>query len=183
MIPIISIDPEKSRKLDIGIALQKLYYKTDGYHRTVNKLYDASLEAGYDFTLDEVHMWLEKQAVHQIHMPPPKYVPRVSFNSIQIPNECHQADILYMPHDKIGKKVFKYCLCLVDVASRFKVAYPLTVINSSVVANALKQIYNSRKCPLNWPKVLLTDQGPEFRKDCEKLMKEKGVKLQKANSK
>ena len=116
-------------------------------------------------------------------MPPPKYVPRVSFNSIQIPNECHVADILYMPHDKIGKKIYKYCLCVVDVSSRFKVAYPLTVINSNVVANALKQIYNSRKCPLKWPKLLLTDQGPEFKKDCEKLMKEKGVKMQKANSK
>ena len=80
MIPIISVDLEKSRKLDIGIALQKLYYKPEGYHRTVNKLYDASQDAGYDFTIDEVRMWLEKQAVYQIHMPSPKYrgVPKVS---------------------------------------------------------------------------------------------------------
>lgn len=183
MFPIISIDPEKSRKLDIGIALQKLYYKPEGYHRTINKLYEASEKAGYDFTIVEIREWLEKQAIHQIHMPPPSYIPRASFNSIQIPNECHQVDILYTPHDKIGKKVYKYCLCCVDVASRFKVAYPLTDINSSVVANALKEIYNSRKCPLKWPKLLLSDQGPEFRKDCEKLMKEHGVKIQKANSK
>jgi len=183
MFPIISIDPEKSRKLDIGIALQKLYYKPEGYHRTVNKLYDDSQYAGYDFTIDEVRNWLEKQAIHQIHMPSPSYIPRASFNSIQIPNECHQVDILYMPHDKIGNKIYKYCLCLVDIASRFKVAYPLTDINSTVVANALKQIYNSRNCPLKWPKLLLSDQGPEFRKDCEKLMKEHAVKIQKANSK
>jgi hypothetical protein len=51
------------------------------------------------------------------------------------------------------------------------------------VAKALKEIYNSRKCPLKWPKLLLSDQGPEFRKDCEKLMKEHGVKIQKAYSK
>jgi len=183
MLPIISVDSEKSRKLDIGIALQKLYYKPDGYYRTVNKLHEASENVGYDFTLDEVRMWLEKQAVHQIHMPPPGYIPRASFNSIVIPNKCHQVDTLYMPHDKIGKKVFKYCLCLVDVASRFKVAYPLSELNSSVVAKALNEIYNSRKCPLKWPKVFLSDQGPEFRKDCEKLMKENNVKIQKAKSK
>jgi len=162
MLPIISVDSEKSRKLDIEIALQKLYYCPEGYHRTVNKLYDASENVGYDFTLDEVRMWLEKQAVHQIHMPPPGYIPRASFNSIVIPNECHQADILYMPHDKIGKKNYKYCLCVVHVASRFKVTYPLSEINSSVVAKALNEIYNSQKCPLKWPKVFLSDQGPEF---------------------
>jgi len=183
MFPIVSIDSGKSRKLDIGIALQKLYYCPEGYYRTVNKLHEASEKAGYDFTLDEVRMWLEKQAVHQIHMPPPRYIPRVSFNSIQIPNECHVADVLYLPHDKIGNKIYKYCLCIVDVASRFKVAYPLTNINSTIVANALKQIYNSRKCPLKWPKLFLTDQGPEFRKDCEKLMRENDVKIQKAISK
>jgi len=116
-------------------------------------------------------------------MPLPGYIPRASFNSIVIPNECHQADILYMPHDKIGKKIYKYCLCVVDVASRFKVTYPLSEINSSVVAKALNEIYNSQKCPLKWPKVFLSDQGPEFRKDCEKLMKEHGVKIQKAHSK
>jgi len=171
MLPFISIDSEKSRKLDIGIALQKLYYKPDGYYRTVNKLHEAAENVGYDFTLDEVCMWLEKKAVHQIHMPLPGYIPRASFNSIVIPNECHQADILYMPHDKIGKKIYKYCLCVVDVASRFKVTYPLSEINSSVVAKALNEIYNSQKCPLKWPKVFLSDQGPEFRKDCEKLMK------------
>ena len=162
MLPIISVDSEKSCKLDIGIALQKLYYKPDGYYRTVNKLHEASENVGYDFTLDEVRMWLEMQAIHQIHMPSPSYISRASFNSIQIPNECHQVDILYMPHDKIGKKVYKYCLCLVDVASRFKVVYPLCEINSSVVANALKQIYNFRNCPLNGLNYCYLIRGQNF---------------------
>ena len=183
MIPFISVNPKNSHKLDVGIALQKLYYKPEGYHRTVNKLYDASLEAGYDFTIDEVREWLERQALHQIHMPGPNYIPRASFNSIQIPNECHQSDIVYMPHDKVGTKIYKYCLCVVDVASRFKTVYPLTEINSSVVAKALNEIYNSRKCPLKWPKLFLSDKGPEFRKDCEELMKKHDVKIQKAESK
>ena len=71
MFPVISIDSGKARKLDIGIALQKLYYKPEDYHITVNKLYKTSEKAGYDFTIDEVRNWLEKQAIYIRFMPPP----------------------------------------------------------------------------------------------------------------
>ena len=84
------------------IALQKIYYQPAGYHRTAKKLYEASQKTGYDFTLDEVRDWLERQAVYQIHKPRPRYIPRASFSSITTPNEVHQADILYMPYDKVG---------------------------------------------------------------------------------
>ena len=146
--PTIKIDSLKAKNIERDMILQKLYYRTGGYYHTVKKLQNACSENGYEFTFSDIKMWLNKQAIHQIHMPSPSFIPRASFNSIQIPNECHQADILYMPHDKIGKKIYKYCLCVVDVSTRFKVAYPLTFINSTVVANALKQIYNFRKCPL-----------------------------------
>ena len=87
------------------IALQKIYYQPADYHRTAKKLYEASSfgqKTGYDFTLDEVRDWLERQAVHQIHKPRPRYISRASFSSITTPNEVHQADILYMPYDKVG---------------------------------------------------------------------------------
>ena len=64
-------------------------------------MYEASLKAGFNFTLIEVREWLERQAIHQIHKPKPKYIPYASFSSITTPNEVHQADILYMPYDKI----------------------------------------------------------------------------------
>jgi hypothetical protein len=70
LIPIIQIDSNKARNLDISIDLQKIYYQPLGYQRTAEKLYKASLKAGFDFTLNEVHDWLERQAVHQIHKPP-----------------------------------------------------------------------------------------------------------------
>src|SRR5947208_13984626 len=125
LIPIIQIDLGKARKLDISIALQKIYYQPVGYQRNAKKLLEASLKAGYDFTLDEVHDWLERQAVYQIHKPRPRYIPRASFTSITIPNEVHQADILYMPYDKIGRITYLFCLNVVDVASIFKVSFPL----------------------------------------------------------
>ena len=66
LIPIIQIDPGEARNLDIAIDLQKIYYQPVGYQRTAKKLFEASKKAGYDFTLDEVSDWLERQALHQI---------------------------------------------------------------------------------------------------------------------
>jgi len=54
LIPIIQIDSNKSRNLDISIDLQKIYYQPLGYQRTAKELYEASLKAGFDFTLNEV---------------------------------------------------------------------------------------------------------------------------------
>ena len=66
-----------------------------------------------------VHSWLKKQAIWQIYLPAPRYVPRPKFD-VATPNEVHQADLLYLPHDKIAKRTYKYALTVVDVASRFK---------------------------------------------------------------
>src|SRR4051812_973444 len=114
-IPIIQTDTGEARKLDISIALRKIYYQPVGYHRNAKKLHEASLNAGYDFTIDEVNNWLERQAIHQIHKPRPKYIPRASFSSITIPNEVHQADVLYMPYDKVGRITYLFCLNVVDI--------------------------------------------------------------------
>jgi len=48
----------------------------------------------------------------------------------------HQADLLFLPHDNLprGRKVFIYALTVVDVASRYREAEPLTSKNSDEVA-------------------------------------------------
>src|SRR5260364_250300 len=181
-IPIIHVDSEKARKLDISIALRKIYYQPNGYQRTAKKLYEASLKAGFDFVEDEVRNWLEKQALYQIHKPRPRFIPRALFNNIQFPNECHQADILYIPHDIINNKIYKYCLCIVDVASRFKWAVPLMDKTSSSVAKAFKKVYSNSNCPLTWPKLLMVDPGSEFKSDCKELMEKHNVKIKISTS-
>ena len=98
--------------MDIYIDLQKIYYQPSGYQRTVKKLFEASQKAGHDFALDEIKDWLERQAVHQIHKPRPRYIPQASFSSITTPNEVHQADVLYMPYDKVGKLSIFFALIL-----------------------------------------------------------------------
>ena len=92
LIPIIQIESGEARKLDISIALQKIYYQPSGYHRTAKKLHEASKKVGYDFSLNKVRNWLERQAIYQIHRPQPKFIQYASFNNIQFLNEVHQSD-------------------------------------------------------------------------------------------
>ncbi|CAG8765753.1 21738_t:CDS:2, partial [Rhizophagus irregularis] len=126
LIPIIHINTSRRDEL-VSTTLQKIYYQPIGYHRNAKKLLEASLKAGYDFSLNEMYDWLERQAVHQIHKPRPRYIPRASFCSITTPNKVHQADVLYMPYDKVGRVTYLFCLNVVDVASRFKASVPIEV--------------------------------------------------------
>ena len=125
LIPIIQIYSDEVRKLDVSIALQKIYYQSIGYQRNAKKLFEASRKAGFNFSLDEVHDWLEKQAVYQIHKPRPKYIPRASFSSITTPNEVHQADVLYTRHVKSRRTIYLFYLNVVDIASRYKATIPI----------------------------------------------------------
>ena len=72
--PVIYIDSQKARELDISIDLQKIYYHPSGYQRTSKKLYDVSHNAGFNFTLAEVQEWLERQLLHLTHKPRPKFI-------------------------------------------------------------------------------------------------------------
>ena len=78
------------------------------------------------------------------------------------PNSVHQGDLLFLPHDKLprGRKVYKYALTVVDIASRYKEAEPLTSKDSAEVAKAFQSIY--RRGPLTWPQMLQVHPGREF---------------------
>src|SRR3990170_5452346 len=197
-IPIIRIDSGKARKLDTSIALRKIYYQPVGYQRIAKKLLKASLKAGYDFTLDEVHDWLESQFLYLRHKPRPRKIPQASFNTITVPNEVHQADILYTRHVKSRRSIYLFYLNIVDVASRYKATIPIGmtlkgpaksiknkkgILTSSTIARCLEKIYDDPENPLIWPKVFLSDKGSEFKGECEKLLRKHGVRIQKAMSK
>ena len=157
-----------------------------GYHRSVKHLYEAAQNAGYNFSFNEVQNWLERQAVHQIHKPRPRYIPQASYNKIIHPNEVHQADVLYMPYDKVGNITYPFCLNVIDVASRYKASVPIGavhvenlegILTSHTIARALKKIYEDVTCSLIWPKLLQVDRGSEFKGEVINLMKEKGVRI------
>ena len=137
--------------------LAKVYYSPQGYWKGVSaikKLTDAS-----KVPENIVKQCLYKQAIWQIYLPAPRYVPRPKFD-LATPNSVHQADLLFLPHDKLRRKTYKYALTVVDIASRYKEAEPLTSKDSNEVAKAFQAIY--RRSPLTWPQMLQVDPGREL---------------------
>ena len=121
--------------------LSRIYYSPKGFWKGLPAVKKLSQEAGV--SEDEAKLWLMKQAIWQIYLPAPRgNIPRPTFD-VNFPNAVHQADLLFLPHDKLprGKKIFKYALTVVDVASRFKAAEPLTSKDSSEVSRAFRKIY------------------------------------------
>ena len=155
---------------------KQIYYSDDGYWRGKYAIQKLSRESGS--TKEEAEKWLMKQPLYQIYLPPPKYIPRpnTSMSLIAKPNDIHQADILYLPHDKFKKKTHKYALNVVDVASRYKGSYQLATKNSKEVAQAFQWL--SENTPLIYPKTLIIDDGKEFYRDTTKLMEKHDVLIQ-----
>ena len=139
--------------------LAKIYYSPQGYWKGTSAIKKLAEDA--KVPEDAAKQWLIKQSIWQIYLPAPRHIPRPKFD-VAAPNSVHQADLLFLPHDKLprGKKVYKYALTVVDVASRYKEAEPLTSKDSAEVAKAFQSIY--RRSPLTWPQMLQVDPGREF---------------------
>jgi len=156
--------------------LTKIYYSAGGYWKgfsAISKLANAA-----NVSEAEAKNWLEKQALWQIYLPPPKYIPRPHW-VVDKPNEIHQADLLFLPHDKVGRKTYRYALVVIDVATRYKDAEALTSKESQEVAKALEKIY-SRK--LKFPKTLIIDPGKEFMGSVTQLLERHNVKIQRSEA-
>ena len=158
---------------------KQIYYSDDGYWRGKSAIQKLAKASGS--TKEEAEKWLLKQPLYQIYLPPPKYVPRpnASMSLYATPNDIHQADILYLPHDKFKKKTYKYSLNIVDVASRYKGSYQLTTKNAKEVAQAFQWICENT--PLNYPKTLIVDDWKEFYGGTTKLMEKHDVIIQRGD--
>ena len=86
---------------------------------------------------------------------------------------------LFLPHDKLprGKKVYKYALTVVDVASRYKAAEALTSKETDEVSRGFAKIY--RRGPLKWPQLLQVDPGREFMGAVTKMANEHNVTIRR----
>ena len=110
---------------------------------------------------------VSKKALWQVHMPPPKRIDHPHYYVTEV-NKIHQADLLYLPHDKVYYNTYKYTLQVIDVASRFKVSRSLKTKKASEVAEMFKDIYI--KGPLRYPKEFHVDNGTDFKADIQKLV-------------
>ena len=154
--------------------LSKIYYSPKGYWKGLTAI--KKLASAAKVTEQQAKDWLKKQAVWQIYLPAPRQIPRPKFD-VAIPNEIHQADLLFLPHDKVGRRKYKYALTIVDVASRFKEAEPLMSKTAAEVADALSRIY--KRGPLKWPKLLQVDPGREFMGAVSQLLAKHKVKVRR----
>ena len=144
----------------------KIYYQPENLWKGRKAI--TRLRKATKLPLKQVKDWLAKQALWQVHMPPPKKIDHPHFYVTEV-NKIHQADLLYLPHDKVYQTTYKYVLNVIDVASRYKASRPLKTKKASEVAEMFKDIY--KKGPLKYPVELHVDNGTEFKADVLKLMK------------
>lgn len=141
--------------------LSRIYYSPRGYWKGIAAI--KKLSSAAKVSEKSAQSWLRLQSVWQIYLPAPPRIPRPKFDVVT-PNQVHQADLLYLPHDRIRGKTYKYALTVIDVASRYKEAEPIVSKESAVVAAAFSRIY--RRGRLHWPKLLQVDPGREFMGAC-----------------
>ena len=134
---------------------EQIYYSDNGYWRGRSAIQKLAKVSGS--MKEEAEKWLLQQPLYQIYLPAPKYIPRTnaSMSLYAKPNDIHQADILYLPHDKFKMKTYEYALNIVDVASRYKGSYQWATKNSKEVAQAFQWIYENT--PLTCPRTPIID--------------------------
>ena len=154
--------------------LSALYYSPRGYWKGLVAI--EKLTSAAKVTEQQAKEWLKRQAIWQIYLPAPRRVPRPKFD-VAVPNEVHQASLLFLPHDRVGRKTFRYALTVVDVASRYKEAEPLISKTAAEVADALSRIY--RRGTFKWPKLLQIDPGREFMCAVSQLMAKHSVQVRR----
>ena len=145
--------------------LAKLYYSPKGYWKGRTAIYKLSQLA--KVTEQTAKDWLSKQAIWQIYLPAPKQIKRPHFTNT-VANDTHQMDLLFLPYDTIKSKRYKYALTVIDSASRYKDAEPLTEKSAAAVAIALAKIY--RRGPLKYPRLMQVDEGNEFKGAVNQLL-------------
>ena len=154
--------------------LSALYYSPRGYWKGLAAIEKLAFAA--KVTEQQAKDWLKRQAIWQIYLPAPRRVPPPKFD-VAVPNELHQADLLFLPHDLVGRKTYRYALTVVDVSSRYKEAEPLTSKTAAEVAEGLARIY--KRSPLRWPKLLQVDPGREFIGAVSQLLAKHSVQVRR----
>lgn len=154
--------------------LASIYYSPRGYWRGLAAV--KKLAAAAKVTETGARDWLKYQAIWQIYLPAPRHIPRPMFDEDRS-NAVHQADLLFLPHDRVGRKTYKYALTVVDVASRYKEAEPLTDKSATEVAAALGRIY--KRGSLTWPRLLQVDPGREFMGAVNQLLAKHDVQVRR----
>ena len=129
----------------------------------------------------DIKSCLAKQVLWQVHIPAPKEIHHPHYE-VTKPNEQHQFDLLYMPHNLFEGNTYKYILTCIDVPSRYKVAKPLRTKKSSEVEFVLEAIYKKGGL-FNYPNAFQCGNGSEFKNEVTKLLEKHNVGIRRATTK
>ena len=102
--------------------LYQVYYQPDRLWTGGNAIQE--LHKITSMSKKEIRSWLAKQALWQVHILPPKEINHPHYDLTK-PNEQHQFDLLYMPHNVFEGNTYKYILTGVNVASSTRSPDPL----------------------------------------------------------
>ena len=78
--------------------LSNIYYSLKSFWKGLEAVKKLSQEAGV--SEDEAKLWSLKQGIWQIYLPALEGIPRPKFD-VTSPNSVHQADLLFLPRDKL----------------------------------------------------------------------------------
>ena len=98
---------DDGKEKQIHEKLSEEYYKPENLwagRRAIKKLYETT-----KLSKKIIKSWLAKQALWQVHIQPPKNIDHPHYQ-VTIPNQLHQFDLLYMPHDVVYSTTYKYIL-------------------------------------------------------------------------
>ena len=158
--------------------LQEIYY--DPEHLWTGRKAIKLLQKASGLKPKIVKHWLYNQAIFQVHIKPPKHIDYPHYYVTEV-NDIHQADLMYLTHDKVYQTTYKYVLNVIDIASRYKISRPLKTKGAKEVSEMLADIYKTG--PLKYPKEFHVDNGGEFKAETLKLLKKNNVKVVSATTK
>ena len=129
----------------------------------------------------DIKSWLAIQALWQVHIPLPKEIHHRHYD-VTKPNEQHQFDLLYMPHNLFEGNTNKYILTDIDVVSRYNVARPLRTKKSNEVAFVLEITYKNGGV-FKYTKVFQCDNDSAFKNEVTKFLEKHNVDIRRATTK
>ena len=96
------------------IQLRDIYYQPEALWkggRAIQELKNKTFGISRKF----IESWRAKQALWQVHLSGPKHNEYTHFYVTKV-NKIHQADLLFLPHDKVYRNTYKYTLNVIDIA-------------------------------------------------------------------
>ena len=123
----------------------------------------------------DIRSWLAKQALWQVHIPPPKEIHHPHYD-VTKPNEQHQFDLFYMSHNVFEANTN---LTGTDIAWRYKVARPLRTKKSNEVAFVLEAIYKKGGV-FKYLKAFQCNNGSKFKNEVTMLHEKHNVDIRRA---